>query len=66
MDNSTTPDDLEGAVSRAVTLDETRHMVVHLTDEGVIFDVHDEQAGTLSTVGMTFEEWAEFIERADS
>ena len=55
MDNSTTPDDLEGAVSRAVTLDETRHMVVHLTDEGVILDVHDEQAGTLSTVGMTFE-----------
>ncbi len=49
-----------------VDLGESRHMTISITDEGIIMDVFgppDEELNDLhlGTVGMTFDEWAEWI-----
>ena len=49
-----------------VDLGESRHMTINITDEGIIMDVFgppDEKLNNLhlGTVGMTFDEWAEWI-----
>ena len=49
-----------------VDLGESRHMTINITDEGIIMDVFGEPDENLDevhlgTVGMTFDEWAEWI-----
>ena len=50
-----------------VDLGDSRHLLVNVTGEGVIMDVfarrpeYADQDEHLGTVGMTFEEWADWI-----
>jgi hypothetical protein len=63
-DTTSTVGEIDGAISRAVTLADDRLLVVHLTDEGVIFDLFgdDDDDGPAVTVGATFDEWADLLE----
>jgi alpha-L-arabinofuranosidase len=57
-----------------VDLGESRHMTINITDEGIILDVyqhhdwvvaHRGQDEHLGTVGMMFDEWADWVVSRD-
>lgn len=46
-----------------LTLDDGRLFVINMTEEGVIMDLFDgPEDGDPKTIGMTYDEWAEFVD----
>ena len=55
---------LHGEGCRAdLTLDDGRLFVINMTDEGIIMDLFDgPNDGDPKTIGMTYDEWAEYVD----